>query len=283
MYSFILLLFLLIFILSKPYNIRNSIKKCRYQNIILKLYNNDNDDNSYKSPLSQKWYRDRQRKISPNLKKIYNTYWSKYGVDLEYGIKINIDKNIYTILDIGFGTGESIIGMFKQSQDISIIGIEIYRAGIAAAIKQLIELEEITKNTENKIKFVRRDVTHFMEYIDDDTLNEICVFFPDPWLNEERDIGKRVIRNNMLEIFIKKLKPNGLLRISTDVENYATYINSTINSYNNNFKLVNYAEHTAGFIFNNTRSKIYRPITKYERIAFNETRNIHEFEYRLEK
>lgn len=264
--------------LSKPFVIIKSSLSTRFKlNTILN--NDNNNDNEYKSPLSQKWYRDRQRKISPNLKKIYNTYWPIYGLDLEYGTIINIDKDLYTVLDIGFGTGESIIGMFKQSPHSLFIGIEIYRAGIATAIKQLIESG--LQNTD-KIKFVRRDVTHFMEYIDDDVFNEICIFFPDPWSNEERDIGKRVIRNNMLDIFKKKLKRNGLLRISTDVENYATYINSTINSYDN-FKLLTYEKHTAGFIFNNISGKIYRPVTKYERIALNERRDIHEFEYRLEK
>jgi len=100
------------------------------------------DSVEYKSPLSQRWYREKQRHISPNLKKVYNNNWEKYGIELEYGKKINITalhytrqiastiSQPYTILDIGFGTGDSIVGMSAQSSDILFIGCEIYRAGI---------------------------------------------------------------------------------------------------------------------------------------------------------
>jgi tRNA G46 methylase TrmB len=99
------------------------------------ISNNEVQD-EYKSPLSQRWYREKQRHISPNLKKVYNTNWEKYGIELEYGKKINLSEiastisQPYTILDIGFGTGDSIVGMSAQSSDILFIGCEIYRAGM---------------------------------------------------------------------------------------------------------------------------------------------------------
>lgn len=241
----------------------------------LKASSQDIED-EYKSPLSQRWYREKQKHISSNLKKIYNSNWPTYGIDLQYGKKIIISEP-YTVLDVGFGTGESIVGMSSQSKDTLFIGCEIYRAGIASAMKQIIELGL----QEHRIKFVRYDVTHFMDYIEDNSFDEILIFFPDPWAND-RDIGKRVVRKSLLDIFASKMKHNGLLRIATDVENYANYINTTMNDHIK-YKLVQYEKHTAGIIFNNTKSniKVYRPITKYERIALEENRNIHEFEYRV--
>ena len=94
------------------------------------------DSVEYKSPLSQRWYREKQRHISPNLKKVYNTNWERYGIELEYGKKINLSEiastisQPYTVLDVGFGTGDSIVGMCAQSSDILFIGCEIYRAGM---------------------------------------------------------------------------------------------------------------------------------------------------------
>jgi len=238
------------------------------------------DSVEYKSPLSQRWYRQKQRHISPNLKKVYNTNWEKYGIELEYGKKINLSEiastisKPYTILDIGFGTGDSIVGMSAQSSDILFIGCEIYRAGIAAAMKQILEKNIV----DNKIRFVRKDITYFMDFVDDNSFNEILVFFPDPWVNE-RDVGKRLIRKAMLDIFSRKMVSNGLLRIATDVEDYANHINKTMID-ENQYILIQYMKHKAGEIFNTTSSSIYRPITKYENIAISD---IHEFEYRLKK
>ena len=94
------------------------------------------DSAEYKSPLSQRWYREKQRHISPNLKKVYNTNWGLYGIELEYGKKLNLTEiastkaKPYTVLDVGFGTGDSIVGMSAQSSEILFIGCEIYRAGM---------------------------------------------------------------------------------------------------------------------------------------------------------
>ena len=264
---------------------KQNVDEINVNELNINKLNTDEQNVEYKSPLSQKWYREKQKYISPNLKKIYNSNWSKYGIDLQYGKKVTISSLTpststcipYAILDVGFGTGESIVGMSSQSKDTLFIGCEIYRAGIASAMKQIIE----TGIQEHKIKFVRYDVTFFMDYIEDNSFNEILIFFPDPWANE-RDIGKRVVRKSLVDIFASKMRDKGLLRIATDVEHYAQYINTTMND-NINFNLVQYVKHTAGLIFNTTESSIYRPITKYERIALDENRSIHEFEYRLVK
>ena len=148
--------------------------------------------------------------------------------------------------------------------------------GIAAAMKQILEKNIV----DNKIRFVKKDITYFMDSVHDNSFNEILVFFPDPWVNE-RDVGKRLIRKAMLDIFSRKMVSNGLLRIATDVEDYANHINKTMID-ENQYTLIQYMKHKAGKIFNTT-SSIYRPITKYENVALEENREVHEFEYRLKK
>jgi tRNA (guanine-N7-)-methyltransferase len=149
-------------------------------------------------PRSQKWFKAMQQHVSPNQKRIFNEYWPMYGINLKYGTKIvphelfpNISASLTTpvCLDIGFGTGDSIIGMSQQNKDKIYLGCEIHRAGISIALGNI-----TTLGIEN-VKLIRADVTMLLEtYLTDRCLDEVCIFFPDPWVNYERDGGRRVVR-----------------------------------------------------------------------------------------
>lgn len=189
-------------------------------------------------PLSQSWYKHRQQFISKNQKRSYNLLWPKYGIHLFYNTTINNrdifqkdenDLDVYTILDIGFGNGDSIVGMAKNNSKYNYIGCEIHKAGISSTLLMINE-----SNIDN-IRLIRSDVTVLFEsHLLSKSLNEICVFFPDPWPNSIRDSERRVIRPYMLQLFASKLKDNGILHITTDVEDYANYIEDVILQFNQN-------------------------------------------------
>lgn len=149
-------------------------------------------------PRSQKWFKAKQQHVSPNQKRIFNEYWPIYGINLKYGTKVvphelfpNISASFATpvVLDIGFGTGDSIVGMSQQNKNKIYLGCEIHRAGIS------ITLGNITTLGIENVKLVRADVTMLLEtYLTDRCLDEVCIYFPDPWVNFERDGGRRVVR-----------------------------------------------------------------------------------------
>eukprot|EP01038_Epipyxis_sp_PR26KG_P009109 gene9109-12284_t len=202
-------------------------------------------------PLSQKWYKNKQTNLSKRQKMILSTYWNEYGITLQYGRKLTInclsasdnlskneilqeknhkfsDKlvNKKIILDIGFGTGDSIINMASNNPNNLYIGCEIHRPGIASTLSRIKEL-----NLKN-VKLIRSDATIlFEEHLPDNFLDEICVYFPDPWPNHERDGERRVVRDHMMNLFYSKLKSNGIIRIVTDVDFYANHTMKVINNY----------------------------------------------------
>lgn len=149
-------------------------------------------------PRSQKWFKAKQQHVSPNQKRVFNEYWPIYGINLKYGTKVvphalfpNISASFTTpvVLDIGFGTGDSIVGMSQQNKNKIYLGCEIHRAGISIALGNI-----TTLGIEN-VKLIRADVTMLLEsYLTDRCLDEVCIFFPDPWVNFERDGGRRVVR-----------------------------------------------------------------------------------------
>ena len=149
-------------------------------------------------PRSQKWFKAKQQHVSPNQKRMYNDYWPMYGINLKYGNKlipsevfqnITLSASTKVVLDIGFGTGDSIVGMSQMNKDKIYLGCEIHRAGISIVLGNISSL-----GIEN-VRLVRADVTMLLEtYLVDRCLDEVCIFFPDPWPNTERDGGRRVVR-----------------------------------------------------------------------------------------
>jgi Putative methyltransferase len=149
-------------------------------------------------PRSQKWFKAMQQHVSPNQKRMYNDYWPVHGVDLKYGLKL-IPHELFTsntvtaatavVLDIGFGMGDSIVGMAQQNTDKIYLGCEIHRAGISTALGNISTLGIAN------VKIVRADVKMLLDTsLSEKCLDEVCIFFPDPWPNTERDGERRVVR-----------------------------------------------------------------------------------------
>jgi len=231
-----------------------------------------------KGPLTQRWYKEKQSFVSPNQKRILREHWSTYGLDLKYGVALEpLDGEINgngskLVLDIGFGLGDSLLYAAKQRPDDFIIGVEIHRAGIAQAIGRMIE-----GNVTNA-RIIRADVTMLLEggggWIKQSSIDEINVFFPDPWANAERDTQKRVIRESMLLLFEQKLKSTGaVLRFASDVHEYALYVEQLLEcrpGWSRTFKSI----HPPG-----QGLPSYRTETMYERKAASLGHSVYDYEF----
>ena len=83
------------------------------------------------------------------------------------------------------------------------------------------------------VRLIRADATMLFEgHVSAASLSEICIFFPDPWPNIPRDLQRRVVRLHMLDLFATCLRPHGLLRVATDVQEYADHVRTTVQQWN---------------------------------------------------
>lgn len=156
----------------------------------------------------------------------------------------NITNSEKNILEIGFGTGSSVIDL-QKSFKANYFCIESYTLGIKNINKY------IEKNNIDNIYVYQGDAIEIIEeYFDDESLDEILIFFPDPWpKNKHRK--RRILNNFTIRLFFKKLKANGLLHFTTDHINYAYNAKEIISDY--------ICENIS---FGNRR---IRPITNYEK------------------
>jgi len=123
--------------------------------------------------------------------------------------------DIAVTLEVGFGNGESLAQMARESPKQGYIGIEVHRPGIGHLL-QLIEQHQLSN-----LRIICADaleVLHSM--IPAESLDTVQLFFPDPW-PKKRHHKRRIINLGFTQLVAEKLKPNGIFHIATDWEHYA--------------------------------------------------------------
>ena len=233
------------------------------------------------SPLTQKWYRDKQLHVSRAQKRAIQLHWSTVGIHLDFGRVLNLTTCFGRpferyVLDIGFGSGESLVGMAQRHRSTGFLGCEIHRAGIGSA---LIKMHGDDSDPLENIRLIRSEVAVLLErHLAPACLDEICVFFPDPWPNLERDGERRVIRASMLPLFERALRSGGVVRVATDVEDYALHTAAVFSDSgaSSRWQCLMSAKHEpcVGGPFD-------RPVTRYEERAKDLGNSVWDFRYRF--
>ena len=160
----------------------------------------------------------RQGRITANQKKALTSFWNKYVISEFSEIQEFIQGN-YSLLDIGFGAGETLVSIAQNKLDMSLLGAEVYRSGIGTVLSKADEF-----NLEN-IKIVNEDAEDLLQNkIPDNSFDVIIMFYPDPW-PKRRHHKRRLIKKAFIDLLNKKLKPNGIFYFKTDWKDYFDKVN----------------------------------------------------------
>jgi len=114
-------------------------------------------------------------------------------------------------IEIGFGSARHILHKAEQNPKTTFIGIEIHKASIEQALKQ-IEIRKLSN-----LYILDFDARYFLETIDSNRISKIYVHFPVPW---DKKPHRRVIQPTFLKEAKRVLEVNGVLELRTDSENY---------------------------------------------------------------
>tara|TARA_B100000035_G_scaffold247981_1_gene216649 strand:+ start:5578 stop:6258 length:681 start_codon:yes stop_codon:yes gene_type:complete len=126
------------------------------------------------------------------------------------------------VLDIGFGMGHEIIDFSLKNTTKNVLGIEMYKPAIGNLLKNIYE-----KNIKN-IKIIEYDAYCVLnKMIPDESINEIHIYFPDPW-PKKKHFKRRLLNIGFAEIIARKLKNSGEIKCATDNSNYAEQIMSVL-------------------------------------------------------
>ncbi|EKD70052.1 MAG: tRNA (guanine-N(7)-)-methyltransferase [uncultured bacterium] len=194
--------------------------------------------------------------------------WPHFGLEISLGL-ID-DTHIFgreapCFLEIGFGTGQSLLAVAKAQPEVNFIGVETHPPGVGALL-----LGMQAENLSN-IRVFHTDVIDVLEKcISNASLDGVQIFFPDPW-PKRRHHARRLIQPDFLKLIVQKLKANGVLHLATDWEDYAKHMLRVVSD---NQQLIN----LAGLNQFGARSSQRPILTKFERRAVREGRKIYELQ-----
>ena len=167
------------------------------------------------------------------------------------------------VLDIGFGMGHEIIDFSLKNTNKNVLGIEMYKPAIGNLLKIIYE-----KNIKN-IKIIEYDAYYVLNnMIPDESINEIHIYFPDPW-PKKKHVKRRLLNTEFAEIIARKLKNSGEIKCTTDNSNYAEQIVTALGKQK--------------YLKNMNDRYGLRPrdrkISKFEQKAFNSNNRIYEISF----
>lgn len=195
----------------------------------------------------------RKGRITKNQEISIKNNWLSMGINyVKKKINFNeIFKNKNDIIiEIGFGMGISLVNMASNNKKNNFIGIEVYKPGVGSC------LNYAKKYNIKNLRIICHDAIEVLEYmIEDNSLNIIQLFFPDPW-HKKKHNKRRIIQLDFINLVLKKLKFGGFFHIATDCQKYYKYILNIVKKTSN---LINASQEKISI--NMIKS---RPITKFE-------------------
>jgi len=157
-------------------------------------------------------------------------------------------RNASTILEIGFGMGETTARIAALLPETNFLAIDVHSPGVGSLLKQIDEQQ--LKN----VRIIQHDAVEVVrDMIPAASLHAIHVFFPDPW-PKKRHHKRRLLQVDFVSELATRLEPGGYLHVATDWQEYAEHILQVLSAEP---LLANTAESYSA-------RPEYRPRTKFE-------------------
>jgi tRNA (guanine-N7-)-methyltransferase len=212
----------------------------------------------------------RTGRLTPGQEKALDELWPVYGIDytpVPLALSSIFEMDQPTILEIGFGNGESLVALAKDNRDRNYIGVEVHEPGVGHCMMQADEADL------NNLRLISHDAIDVLQQqIPDQSLVRVNLYFPDPW-PKKRHHKRRILQHPFLELVAARLNDDGMLHIATDWENYAEHIDELI-AESELFDVDERREHEG-------ENALDRPVTKFEQRGLRKGHKI--FDWRLRK
>lgn len=162
----------------------------------------------------------RQGRITQGQQLALANHWDRYCLDphADYDFDRVFGRTAPLIVEIGFGTGDSLAKIAAANPDNDYIGIEVHKPGVGH-LMLLLDQQGLTN-----VRIYCHDAMDIIEHkIAEHSLSGVHLFFPDPWPKKKHH-KRRIVRPDFIELLTKKLKPEGYFHAATDWQNYAEHM-----------------------------------------------------------
>ncbi len=161
------------------------------------------------------------------------------------------DRPAGVVLEIGFGDGEATWRMAIKEPDRNFLAVEVHAPGVGRL------LQNLERRGIGNVRVAMEDAVTFMrERLAPASVEEVRIFFPDPW-PKKRHRKRRLVQADFIALLAAKMKPGGLLHLATDWQPYAEHMLEIVEASGEFENLSPTGDYCA--------QPAWRPDTKYER------------------
>ena len=160
----------------------------------------------------------RQGRMSNAQKRAHDSLLGEFGIPysartLDFAAAFG--RTAPTILEIGFGMGETTATIAQAHPEVNYLGVEVHSPGVGSLLKQ------IAARGLRNVRIVQHDAMDVVEnMLAPGSLDGVFVFFPDPW-PKKRHHKRRLIQPAFVHALALRLKAAGVLHLATDWHEYA--------------------------------------------------------------
>ncbi len=178
----------------------------------------------------------RARHLDDAAQRVWDTHAADYVVDIvrgegettvaedskRLGMRKLFDRDSLVRCEIGTGNGDQIVQAALDHPDRDFLGFEVYRPGLVKTINKAV------KAGVTNIRLIEADAQQaFPILLPDACLDEVWLFFPDPW-RKTRHHKRRLVQEDFALEVARVLRPGGLWRMATDWDDYAFWMRDVI-------------------------------------------------------
>jgi len=165
----------------------------------------------------------RQGRFTEAQQRAFDLLWPRFGLDYAPEARDGAPRDFDTafsrraprILEIGFGNGEALRYSAARDPARDHIGIEVHAPGVGRLLNALAE------DGATNVRLYHHDAVEVLEReIADASLDEVRIYFPDPW-HKKRHHKRRLVNPPFAALLVRKLAPGGRLHLATDWQDYA--------------------------------------------------------------
>jgi tRNA (guanine-N7-)-methyltransferase len=179
----------------------------------------------------------RSNRMRPSQRRAWEAYRDRFVLDvprLDTSTSVHpaasldlvraFGRDTELIVEIGPGTGESLIPMAQARPLANVLAFEVYEPAIARMLAQLV------KAGLDNVRIIEADAVAAMQHlVSVRSVDEIWLFFPDPW-HKARHRKRRLLTPEFAALLASRMKPGGIWRIATDWADYAERMRQVLDS-----------------------------------------------------
>ncbi len=163
----------------------------------------------------------RQGRMTGAQRRAFDDHWATYGLD-HAGSTRDFDavfgRHAGRVFEVGFGNGEQLEFAARHEPARDFIGVEVHGPGVGRVLNALAAgaLGNVRLYQHDAVEVLRNEVG-------DAALDEVRIYFPDPW-HKKKHNKRRIVQPGFAGLICDKLRPGGLLHLATDWEAYAEHM-----------------------------------------------------------